>query len=69
MIDITESLTKEDAKTPVFEDLCIYIPFKRKRRQKGLYWDCFGINKCFYSVFKREKGCTFGVVCATKKNT
>ena len=37
MIDITESLTKEDAKTSVFEDLCTYIPFKRKRRQKGLY--------------------------------
>ena len=49
------------------EDLGIYIDFKRKRGHKRLWWDCFGINECFYPVFKREKDCSFDIVCATKR--
>lgn len=53
MIDMTEPFTKEDAK---------------KNKSEGIVLDCFGINKCFDSVFKREKNCTFGIVFATKKS-
>ena len=49
------------------EDLGIYIYFKRKRGHKRLWWDWFGINECFYPVFKREKDCSFDIVCATKR--
>ena len=48
MIDMTESFTKEDAKTSAY---------------------IFHGHMCFYPEFKREKDCTFGIVCATHSST
>ena len=50
----------EDAKTSAFIFLLKEKDFRRDYEEI-----CFGKNKCFYPVFKREKDCTFGIVCAT----